>query len=35
MIGGLAGIIDSDVANDPDSTVNTAVPAEFTGELAV
>jgi hypothetical protein len=28
-------VIDSDVVNDPDSTVNTAVPAEFTGELAV
>jgi hypothetical protein len=26
--------IDSDVANDPDSTANTAVPAEFAGVLA-
>jgi hypothetical protein len=27
--------IDSDVANDPDSTTNTAVPAEFAGKLAM
>jgi hypothetical protein len=26
--------IDSDVANDPNSTANTAVPAEFAGVLA-
>ncbi len=29
------GIIDADVANDPDSTANTAVPAEFAGFSAV
>jgi hypothetical protein len=27
-------IIDSDAANDPNSTANTAVPAEFAGVLA-
>jgi hypothetical protein len=32
---GVFGSTDSDVADDPDSAANTAVPAEFAGVLAV